>query len=124
SAARARAMSATDAFVTETFFLKLEAPDGDVRLCDGGFVDYDGERYDAWDAVFGCVHQADPLRSAFGDIAEQNTLVLAPNPDATLADWWRADLADCRVRIWQGSGAADHVTVSSAKQLADRLVDT
>lgn len=117
-------MSATDPIVTLAWFLKLEAPDGDVRLCEGGMLDYASERYEAEHPVFGVLHDGDELTAGFGDMAEAGTLVLAPSPAADEADWWRADLAGCRVRIWMGELDADGVTVSSAKQLADWLVDT
>ena len=34
-------MSAADRVITLAAFLKLEAPSGDVNLCDGGFLYYD-----------------------------------------------------------------------------------
>lgn len=117
-------MSATDIAVTLACFLKWEAPDGDVRLCDGGFLDFASERYDAEDAVFGAMFETETLESSFGDAANDGQVVLAPNPAADVADWWRDDLFDTRLRIWMGAVEADGVTVSSAKLLADMLVDT
>lgn len=117
-------MGATDAVITFAGFMKIDFPGGAVRLCDGGILDYASERYEAQHAVFGTIAEADEIEASFGDSAEDGTLTLAPNPDAALADWWRADLADCRVRVWTGEVDADGVTVSSATQAADLLVDT
>lgn len=116
-------MSADDPIVTLTGFLKLEAPGGDVRLCDGGMLSFDGEIYEAEHPVFGSVVSLDGLEAGFSDLAEAGTLVLAPNGVAAVADWWGTSLETCRVRLWLGEVAADGFTVSSAKLLADWLVD-
>lgn len=116
-------MAVTDAAIMLVAFLKWEAPDGDVRLCDGGFITYDSEDYAAEDSVFGSVKEWEPVDAAFGDAAEGGTLTLAPHPDAALADWWRDDLENTRLRIWLGETDSDLKTVSTAEQLADLLVD-
>lgn len=121
-------MTATDRVITLAALLLWEAPDGDVALCDGGFVDFDPGtgtvRFAAHDAVFGSVLEWPELAAQKGDLAEGATLKLAPAPGATLADWWRTDLAGTRLRLWQGEVDSDMVTVSTADQLADLLVDT
>lgn len=116
-------MSGTDAIITLAWFLKAEFPAGDVRLCDGGFLDYASERYDAQHAVFGSLAGTSEAEASFGDMAESAELMFAPNPDADPADWWRDDLFDCRVRFWQGELDADLVTVSNAELIGDFLVD-
>lgn len=115
-------MGATDRTITLAGFLKFEAPGGDVRLCDGGFLDYDSERYEALHPVFGSVRALDEFSAAFGDSAEDGGISFVPAPDATVSDWWRTDLGDSRIRFWQGEVSGK--TVSSATLLADLLVDT
>lgn len=117
-------MSASDTSVTLVALLKFEAPDGDVRLCDGGFVDHAAERYTSEDSVFGTVQGFEPVTTAFDDQAEGGTLVFAPPEDADVDDWWRDDLADSRVRLWLGELDSDGKTVTNATQLADWLADT
>jgi hypothetical protein len=87
-------------------------------------LDFDSERYESLDGVFGTVRDTGSIEAGFGDQAEDGVLVLVPNPDADVADWWRSDLFDCRVRMWMGEVDADGITVSSATQLSDLLVDT
>lgn len=116
-------MSATDPVVNLAWFVKAEFPAGDVRLTAGGFLDYASERYEARHSVFGVLADAGGFEAGFGDAAEGAELVLSPDPDATLTDWWRTDLFDCRVRFWQGFLDADLVTVSTADLLGDFLVD-
>lgn len=117
-------MSATDPAIHLACFLKAEFPDGDVRLCDGGFLTYDSESYTAADAVFGAIQQPDALEAAFGDMAESGTLTLAPARSASVGDWWRTDLENCRIRIWMGEYDPATHAVATAELLADLLVDT
>lgn len=117
-------MSGTDPVITIAGIIKFEAPDGDVLLCDGGFLDFASERYESSHVVFGTLREVAEIDAGFGDAAEDGTLALVPNPEATLTDWWRSDLFDCRIRTWMGDVDADGVTVSSATQLSDLLVDT
>lgn len=117
-------MAATDAVVTFAGFVKFYAPDGDVLLCEGGFLDFNSERYESWHEVFGTISGLGELEASFGDATQDGELVFAPNPDAATTDWWRFDLAGCRVRLWLGEVDADNVTVTTAEQVDDLLVDT
>lgn len=117
-------MDVSDPVITLAFFLKLEFPDGDVRLCDGAFLDFGGERYEADHPVFGTVKDPGSIEDGFGDMAESGSLVLVPNPEAAVASWWRNDLFDCRMRAWLGEVDTDGKTVSSARLLHDLLVDS
>lgn len=117
-------MTATDRTVSLVYFIKAEFPAGNVLLCDGGMIEYDSEAYSSYDSVFGSLQAPDAFEMAFGDMAEQATVVFAPNPDATVTDWFRSDLENCRVRAWLGELDSDGYTVSSAELMADLLVDT
>ncbi|MBB3035373.1 hypothetical protein [Alteriqipengyuania lutimaris] len=116
-------MGATDATVWVTHLMKFEAPDGDVLLSDGGPVSFGGELYLPEHAVFGTIFEPGEYEEGFGDEATGTTIRFAPNPEADVADWWRADLKDCRLRIWQAGLAADMHTAVDAEQLSDLIVD-
>lgn len=114
----------TEPVVTLAAFLKIDLPSRSVRLCDGGQLTYQFEKYEAFDSVYGSVISLDAIESGFGDVAEGAQIVLAPNPEATVTDWWNMGLFDRRVRMWLGEVDADGFTVSSATLVADLLVDT
>lgn len=114
-------MAVSDLSITLACFLKWEAPDGDVLICDGGFLEYASETYSSQHGVYGSIMAIESVSAGFGDIAEGGKLVFAPNPDAALADWWRTDLFDSRIRLWLGEVSGK--TVSTATLLADWLVD-
>lgn len=117
-------MAATDAVITLAGLLKIEAPAGGVRLCDGGFLTFGGETYESLHPVFGTLAEFDAIEDGFGDLAEGGGFALTPAPDAALADWFRPDLSGCRVRMWMGEVDADGFAVSTAELLADLLIDT
>lgn len=110
--------------VTIACFLKWELPERNVLLCDGGMLEYSSEPYQSEDVDFGAIHTPSPIDAAFGDVAEAGQVVLAPQGEAAVTDWWRDDLFDTRLRIWLGNVDADGYTVSNATLLADLLVDT
>jgi hypothetical protein len=120
-------MSATDRVVTLVWLMKLEAPGGDVNLCDGGFVDFDAgggvERYSDRHATFGTLAAPDEFEAGFGDMAEAGTLALVPAPGAALTSWYSNTLRDARVRFWLGELDVDGKTVTAAKLIGDLLVD-
>jgi hypothetical protein len=120
-------MSATARVITLVWLMKLEAPGGDVNLCDGGFVDFNAgtgvQRYLDRHPVFGTLAPPDEFEAAFGDLAESGTLALVPNPSAALGDWYTNALRDSRVRFWLGEVDSDGKTVINAKQIGDLLVD-
>lgn len=117
-------MGATDPTITLVTLLKWEAPGGDVRLCDGGFVDHAGERYEASHPVFGKVLDWPSITATMDDLSEDASITLSPAPGATLADWWRTDLIGTRVQVWVGELDTDLLTVIDATRLGDLLVDT
>lgn len=118
-------MSAADRAITLVTLIKWDAPGGTVRLCDGGFVDFAGERYEAAHAVWGRVEAWPALDASMDELAEAASVTLLPDAEAALADWWRTDLLDSRLRVWLGELQADGVTVNAATvtQLGDLLVD-
>lgn len=121
-------MAATDRTVTLAAILEWEAPDGDVRLADGGVVKFDSGAgvvsFIGKDPVFGTIAGFDIFESGVGDQVEGGEISFAPASDATVSDWWRSDLENTRARIWLTEVGSDGVSAESATLLADWLVDT
>lgn len=121
-------MSVTDTAITLAAILEWEAPGGTVRLCDGGVVKYDTGAgivtFESEHPVWGTVIDFGAFEGGIGDMVEGGEIVFAPNPAATLSDWWRDDLENTRLRVWQGEIASDGVTLENEELLADWLVDT
>jgi len=116
-------MSLSDRHLTLATFVKLELPGGDVRLCDGGVLAFDGEDYAARDAVWGRVAEIPPGDASIGDLAPGGALVLAPDeatPVSTLRD---EALHGSRVQAWMGEVDPATGLVGTAHRLADWIVD-
>lgn len=121
-------MSATERTIRLVAFMKLEAPSGDVNLCDGGFIYYNAgagsEKYSSADDIFGTFSAIDSFEAGFGDLSESASIALTPNPSASRTDWLNDNIRESRVRFWIGEVGSDGKTVTSAELLADMLVDT
>lgn len=116
-------MALGDPVITYAGFIKIELPSRTVRLCDGGFLSFDGEDYEAADAVFGTIAACEEIEDAIDDSAPGGGFTLFPAPDADLAELIDPAMQGARVRIWTGEVDADMKTVSAAELEADLLID-
>ena len=104
--------------------LKLELPGGTVRLCDGGFCDWQGERYTAEHPVWGSIAAIEPVDEGVGDMAPGGMISFAPATDAPAAALSSRAHAGARLRGWLGEIGPDAKTVTAARPLFDGLIDT
>lgn len=116
-------MSLSGDRITLVGLVKIELPTRTIRLCDGGFVYFGGEKYTGEDEVFGSIGAVDELEAAMGDAAEDARLVLLPPEDTAPAVLKNKAYQNARARFWMGGLDADGKTVSSAEQLMDGLLD-
>jgi hypothetical protein len=65
--------------------LKVELPGRSILLCDGGFVDHDGERYLSSDVDFGTVAGFEALEEGAGDSLPAGTITFYPPSIAAAA---------------------------------------
>ena len=61
--------------VALTGLLAIDLPEREIRLCDGGFFEHDGDSYRSKDAVFGTVGGVDALSEGVGDSVPALTVV-------------------------------------------------
>lgn len=102
--------------------LKIELPGRTVRLCDGAFCDFAGERYTARDDVFGAIGSIEPIGEGVGDEAPGGMISFLPATGASPAALSSAGHQNARIRGWLGE--IDGKTVTTARPLFDGLVDT
>ncbi|MDK2758654.1 MAG: hypothetical protein KYX66_18165 [Blastomonas fulva] len=116
-------MSFAGDFIHLVAFCKIELPTRTLRICDGGFCYFSGEKYEAEDAVFGSIAAVDEFEAALGDVAEDAKIVFLP-PASTLASAInRKEFQNSRARFWMGAIGSDGKTVTVAEQQMDALVD-
>lgn len=80
--------------------LKIELPDATVRLCDGGFVEFDGETYRSTDPVFGGIASLEALTEGVGEEIPALELSLNPAGTSAASDLSRPGFQRSRVRFW------------------------
>ncbi|QQN73958.1 hypothetical protein [Croceicoccus sp. YJ47] len=82
--------------------VKIELPGATVRLCDGGFVTFDGEVYRSADPVFGVIGSISPLTDGVGEEIPALEMVLLPAGDSAPAQLSQPGFQRSVVRFWVG----------------------
>lgn len=82
--------------------VKLELPDGDVRLCDGGLITFDSELYRDVDFVWGGIGSVEALSEGVGDEVPALQMTLLPPGTTVPADIHQTGMQTSRVRFWIG----------------------
>lgn len=82
--------------------VKIELPDGDVRLTDGGWMDFSAERYREKDAIYGAIGSVDSLAEGVGNQVPALQLTLLPPGSSSAGDLHQVGMQNSRVRFWIG----------------------
>lgn len=103
---------------------KFELPERDVRLCDGGFVYFDGEKYTSADEDFGAIETTDEIEERSGDEAPGASLTFLPASTAAAAALSSASYQGSPMGFWLLR--VDEMTgeVLESELLADMELDT
>jgi hypothetical protein len=118
-------MATTDTAFTLTGLIQIDFPSGTVRLCDGGFVNFGADRFDAKDAVFGTIAAASEIEESITDFAPGGSITLSVSPDAPLSTILNPAIQNARVQMWLAEVSSDGFTIlaGSADKLFDGFVD-
>lgn len=81
---------------------KIELPDGDVRLCDGGFMVFDAESYRSSDALLGTIASIQAMGEGTGPEVPAMEMALLPPEESTPADLAQPGWQTSRARFWIG----------------------
>lgn len=88
--------------------IRLDLPVGSVFLTDGGFVDYDGQRFLGDHPDYGVLAAVSPIRNGAEAQATRIDITLHPATDIALATLASPETQGSRVRWWEGT--IDRVT--------------
>jgi hypothetical protein len=80
--------------------MKMELPTRTVRLCDGGFIEFNGETYRSADDVFGTIASLEGLGEGVGDEVPALEVTFYPHGDAAPGDLSQPGFQTSRVRLW------------------------
>lgn len=105
---------------------QIDLPDETLRLCDGGFVYFGGEKFVSADPVFGAIGEVEMFEEMVGDEAPAGTMTFLPASAASAAELSQPSFQGSRIRFWlvrvdEETGIADEASV---EMVADMLLDT
>ena len=106
--------------------VEIQLPDATLRLCDGGFVKFDGQTFRSAEPDWGAIGALEGVDERIGDEAPGMTMTLLPASDLAADAMIDPGVQNSPVRLWlvevdPATGAADE---AGAELVADMLVDT
>lgn len=110
--------------ITLVGLAKISLAGRTMRLCDGGFAYFGGEKYTASDTVFGSIAAIEPFDESVGDQAPGGRMTFLPAASASASDLLGAAVQNVRMQFWLGEIGSDGKTVTHAEPLADALINT
>lgn len=90
---------------------KIELPGGDVRLCDGGFIVFDGETYRSADDLLGTVASVEGLSEGVGNEIPALEMAFYPPESSTPGELAQPGWQTSRARFWIGEYDPDAGTL-------------
>jgi len=98
---------------------KIELPGsyGNVLLCDGGFVTFNGETYRSKDAVFGTIGSIQAMAEGVGNEVPALEMTLLPPGDTTPGEMSQPGFQTSRVRFWIGEYDVDTGTLDGTPDI-------
>jgi hypothetical protein len=104
--------------------LKLELPDSDVLLSDGGTVVFGGDTYLSKHATMGTISAIETVTEGVGDAAPSGTITFLPAPGANVDDVCHASMQGSRLRVWVAEIDDDTgATIGTPRQEQDSVID-
>lgn len=97
--------------------VKIELPDTTLRLCDGSFIRWDGETFDAEDAVFGAIDKIESINEGVGDEIPALRINFLPRSTAAAAELSQPHWQGSRVRMWIAEVLPDTMSVTGTPSL-------
>ncbi|PNU02523.1 hypothetical protein [Novosphingobium guangzhouense] len=105
--------------------MKIELPDRDVRMCDGGFLYWGDDLYECFDEIFGTIGQAETFEEKTGDEAPGGKLTFLPPSASAGAALANPAYQGSRLRFWLGEYDPMTGRVTGTPDLtADLSIDT
>ncbi len=100
-----------------TGLLKIELPDGDVLLSDGGVTVFDGDTYSAQDATLGALASIATIAEGAGDEIPALELGFAPPGPIAVTALSIGAIQQSRVRLWIAEYDSDTGAVIGTPEL-------
>jgi hypothetical protein len=93
-------MALTDTVLTLAGLCQIDLPGRTIRLCDGAFVDWAGNRFDSQDVDFGTISTVDQVSEAVSDEAPSGKLTMLPPSTTAAAALFQPDAQGSTMTFW------------------------
>lgn len=110
--------------VTLAGLVKIELPDATLRICDGAFVIWDAETFEASDEDFGTIGSMEPVDEGVGDEIPALRMTFLPTSTASAAILSQPEYQGCRVRMWIAEVDENNEVVGEPSLEFDGQVDS
>lgn len=105
--------------------MQIDLPARTVRLCDGGFVYWGGNKFDGVDQEFGAIAAAESFEEKTGDEAPGGKLTFLPPSSTAATALTDPAYQGARMRFWLGELDAETGAIIGTPDLtADLAIDT
>ena len=81
--------------------VKITLPDYTLRLCDGGFVDFNAERYYSYDGIFGTIESVDKGPEGGNDSAPGLVMTFLPKSTGAAGALSAPGMQNSPFEVWQ-----------------------
>lgn len=106
-----------------TGLAEFALPTRTVRLCDGGFVYFGGNKFVSFDPDFGGIQSVENIALGVGDKAPGFRLTFAPTSTAAAADLSQPAFQGSKIKFWMGRVNKATGAVTESRLLAVALLD-
>lgn len=93
-------MALADQVIWLAGLCEIVLPGRTVRLCDGAFVDWGGNRYESQDAEFGTIESIDAVAENVSDEAPAGKLTMLPPSTVAAAALFQPEAQGSTMRFW------------------------
>lgn len=107
-----------------TGLAKIELPAYTMRLCDGGFVYFNAEKYTSADDEFGSIESMNSFEENAGDEAPGGRMTFLPKSTAAAATLSQPTYQGSRIRFWLARVDEATGIISDTEQVGDMELDT
>jgi len=94
-------MSFAADIITTSTVVKIEFPTRTIRICDGGFLIFDGEVYNSEDELFGTLAAGDAVTEGEGDSSPAISLIFYPKDNAAAGELSSPDMQGAPIEVHQ-----------------------
>ncbi|MGZ8343747.1 MAG: hypothetical protein ACXW27_09135 [Allosphingosinicella sp.] len=108
-----------------TGLVEIHLPSATLRLCDGGFIYKDGQKFASSDPDFGSIESVDSLVEGAGDEAPAGNITFLPASTAATAALSQPSFQNSPILVWQAEvDEATGLVVGTPQLLLNALLDT